>query len=680
MFSLGEKVMAAPIISILLDSSEEGVAAPEVGAVSITSPAEVLDMVDYSFFASDPSEDSLPPAPAPDLPLVLPFLCSDDSEADSKSEPTEQRPERHESLAAHDAMVSRWRDMFPLALVVASPGIRRWPVILIRPDEAIPFGQPYRTHLNGPHKLLTARKRVRPFLASRLVWRRVSHRSSDHHSSPDFIQTHLLPVHLRILQTHLLQVHLQIHCQIHHQFILQGLMHQAFRRWRSASLSTPYPPTTLESSLDSSFERSLDSSLLSVGPSRKRCISLITSVPSSTSVSRSIAPTHANLLPPHKRFRDSYSLEDIKEDHIEIGTADGEFVVDLGIGDGVGAHTEYGIGMGVEIAASVLGRMMRSLRQRPVRGDVPGLEDIIYDIVHYMSEVPLDRIIEFETTQRQLEVGQLIASGERVGLTDTIWRLGRENLRVRALLSIERDRVENLRRHMALSQEDFRQIHRDRDDARRRRRRLESFDMTITRSEMTPEAIKDLIAQRVAEALANYEATRAANALKAEIQSQNGSDDDNENGRNGNGGNRNSGNGNGNNGDGGNNGNGNLNENGKGVMPVARVCTYQDFVKCQQLKFKGTKGVVGLTRWFEKMETVFHISNCLEVYQVKYATCTLLESALTWWNSHKRTIRVDVAFSMTWRDLMKLMMEVYCPRNEIQIMETELLMCVFYKL
>ncbi|GKE55443.1 putative reverse transcriptase domain-containing protein [Tanacetum coccineum] len=38
---------------------------------------------------------------------------------------------------------------------------------------------------------------------------------------------------------------------------------------------------------------------------------------------------------------------------------------------------------------------------------------------------------------------------------------------------------------------------------------------------------------------------------------------------------------------------------------------------------------------------VFHISNCPEVYQVKYATCTLLDGALTWWNSHKRTIGVD---------------------------------------
>ncbi|GKC63503.1 putative reverse transcriptase domain-containing protein [Tanacetum coccineum] len=191
--------------------------------------------------------------------------------------------------------------------------------------------------------------------------------------------------------------------------------------------------------------------------------------------------------------------------------------------------------------------------------------------------------------------------------------------------------------------------------------------MTITRSGMTPEAIEELVNRHVEEALAAHEATRAANALEAENQSQNGRDGDNGNGGNGNSGNGNGGNGNG------ENGNGNPNENGRGDRPVARECTYQDFMKCQPLNFKGTKGVVGLIRWFEKMETVFHISNCPEKYQVKYATCTLLNSALTWWNSHKRTIGTEAAFSMSWRELMKLMTEeVYCPRNEIQKMESEL--------
>ncbi|GJS13709.1 putative reverse transcriptase domain-containing protein [Tanacetum coccineum] len=106
-------------------------------------------------------------------------------------------------------------------------------------------------------------------------------------------------------------------------------------------------------------------------------------------------------------------------------------------------------------------------------------------------------------------------------------------------------------------------------------------------------------------------------------------------------------------------------------MP-ARECTYQDFLKCQQLNFNGTEGVVGLTRWFEKMETVFHISNCPEKYQVKYASCTLLNSELTWWNSHKRTIRIEATYAMSWAELMKLMTEVYCPRNEVQKIETEL--------
>ncbi|GJR73807.1 hypothetical protein Tco_0086172 [Tanacetum coccineum] len=173
--------------------------------------------------------------------------------------------------------------------------------------------------------------------------------------------------------------------------------------------------------------------------------------------------------------------------------------------------------------------------------------------------------------------------------------------------------------------------------------------MTITRSGMTPEAIEELINRCVEEALAAHEATHAANTIEAENQSQNGSDGDNGNG-----------------------GNGNPNENGRGDRPVARECTYQDFMKYQPLNFKGTEGVVGLIRWFEKMETVFHISNCLEKYQVKYATCTLLNSALTWWNSHKRTIGTEAVFAMSWRELIKLMTEVYCPTNEIQKMESKL--------
>ncbi|GJZ91555.1 hypothetical protein Tco_0663482 [Tanacetum coccineum] len=179
--------------------------------------------------------------------------------------------------------------------------------------------------------------------------------------------------------------------------------------------------------------------------------------------------------------------------------------------------------------------------------------------------------------------------------------------------------------------------------------------MTTTRSGMTLDALEELVIQCVAEALANYDSNR-----------------NNRNGiKNGNG------NGNGNRGDvnGNSNGNGNhngLNGNAGGLVRAAHECTYNEFLNCQTLNFKGTERAVWLARWFEKMESVFHINNCPIRCQVKYATCTLIDSALTWWNSRKRTIGVDVAYAMTWKELMRLMTKVYSLRNEIQKMESML--------
>ncbi|GJS29208.1 hypothetical protein Tco_0489828 [Tanacetum coccineum] len=461
------EVMAAPIISILSDSSEESVVpiapadpivAPKVGAVSVISPTGVLNLVDYSSSSDfDPSEDSLPRAPSSE---------------------------------------------FPLAPIVAPPEI---------------FG---------------------PFPARRLAWRRVSHRSSDRHSSPDFTSdssssssssdssldissgssSYSLSVH-SLVQSHSGPSTRVASPRLVDSPVRTTRCSEAYMRWRSAPLSTLYPPTTSESSPDSSFERSLDSSSPSAGPSRKRYRSPTTLVPSSTPISRSIAPALADL-PPRKRFRDSYSFDVSGEEHMEMGTTDAETVADLGISEGVGAHTEDGIDLGVEVATSDIREDEEEFKAEvseggtmeiavdplaagdifePTGGDAPDLEGTLYDMSHYMSEVPLDRITEFETAQRQLEAGQLVASRESC-----------------------------LRRHMALSQEEFRQ------------------NMTITRSGMTPEAIEELVNRRVEEALAAYEATHAANALEAESQSQNGSDDNNGNG-----------------------GNGKPNENDRGARPVA---------------------------------------------------------------------------------------------------------------
>ncbi|GKA50847.1 hypothetical protein Tco_0744043, partial [Tanacetum coccineum] len=399
-------VMVAPIISISSDSSEGSVGShaprvilfgaipaiipvilevpivpagpivtPEVGTVSVVSPAGVLDLVDYSSFSdSDPSEDSL--HPIPDLPLVSPFLCSDDSESDTEI------PKRHVSpttsipkiptapiLPAPSVVVAPSSE-YPLAHVVAPPKIHQRRAILIRPCEDIPIGRLYRTYPGGPCRALTARKSVRPLSSHRLA------------------------------------------------------LSEAFRHWRSTPLSTPYPPTKSESSLGSSFKRSLDLSSPSFGPSHKRCRSPTASVPSPTNVLRLIAPTLADLLPPRKRFRDSYSLEDRGEEHMEVDTADAEAVADVGISDGVVAHTKDDVGMGVENAASDVREDDNEFEaeasvtdtkeitvdpfaigdsSESYRGGIPNLEDTIYDIGHYMLEVRIDRITKIETTQRQLE-------------------------------------------------------------------------------------------------------------------------------------------------------------------------------------------------------------------------------------------------------------------------------------
>ncbi|GKC04888.1 putative reverse transcriptase domain-containing protein [Tanacetum coccineum] len=58
--------------------------------------------------------------------------------------------------------------------------------------------------------------------------------------------------------------------------------------------------------------------------------------------------------------------------------------------------------------------------------------------------------------------------------------------------------------------------------------------------------------------------------------------------------------------------------------------------------------------------------------QVKFATCTLHSVALTWWNTHVKTVGHDAAYSMPWKTLMKMMTGKYCPRNEIKKLEIKI--------
>ncbi|GKC09515.1 reverse transcriptase domain-containing protein [Tanacetum coccineum] len=77
----------------------------------------------------------------------------------------------------------------------------------------------------------------------------------------------------------------------------------------------------------------------------------------------------------------------------------------------------------------------------------------------------------------------------------------------------------------------------------------------------------------------------------------------------------------------------------RGTVRTPRKCMYKDFLSCKPLTFKSTEGVVVLSQWFEKIESVFYISN--------------------------RAVENQKA-------LKKMMTVKYCPRGEIKKLEIKL--------
>nr|GEU33961.1 hypothetical protein [Tanacetum cinerariifolium] len=194
-------------------------------------------------------------------------------------------------------------------------------------------------------------------------------------------------------------------------------------------------------------------------------------VTSSIHSTRALVHSRIDLLPPRNRFRDSispensvdedidtYVLEDIKADATTV-----EVVVDrdvkAGIEAGISMEVDVGIDVEDEVESSDRGTMEvgvdmdagidipDGMRMPDIVEQLKQVEEGLQDVYDHVREMPLRRIEDIETAQRQLEAGQLIASRERGGLFDRTRSLERKNLKVRALLSIERDRVDTLRRH-----------------------------------------------------------------------------------------------------------------------------------------------------------------------------------------------------------------------------------------
>nr|GEW66532.1 hypothetical protein [Tanacetum cinerariifolium] len=327
--------------------------APDVEAAAVASPARVLELDTHLSLEAGPLESSPPPISV--APMASPFLCSDDLELNTEI------PKRHVSPTPRNSMLTRWRS------------------------------------------------------------RVASQSSSPTTSTLEIPTTPILPAPPAIVAPS-------------SEFPLTPVVAPPMIRRRSVPLSTMYPPTTSESSAGDSSSKS------SARPSRNRCRSPTATMTSSIHSTRALVHSHVDLLPPRKRFRDFISLEnsvdeDIDTDVLEDIKADAT-AVEAAVDRDVEARIDAGIGMEVDVGIDVEDEVEDEVESSD-RGtievevdmdagiDIPDgmlmsdvvkrleqVEDGLQDIYNHVIEIPLQRIEDIETTQRQLEAKALAAYEE----------------------------------------------------------------------------------------------------------------------------------------------------------------------------------------------------------------------------------------------------------------------------
>ncbi|GJX43501.1 reverse transcriptase domain-containing protein [Tanacetum coccineum] len=82
-------------------------------------------------------------------------------------------------------------------------------------------------------------------------------------------------------------------------------------------------------------------------------------------------------------------------------------------------------------------------------------------------------------------------------------------------------------------------------------------------------------------------------------------------------------------------------------------CTFKAFQSCNPKEYDGKGGAIVLTRWIEKMENMIDNSGCAENQKVSQARGR------------------EAAMAMTWNDFKALMVEEFCPSNEMEKLENE---------
>ncbi|GKC81966.1 hypothetical protein Tco_1137683 [Tanacetum coccineum] len=263
-----ELVMAISVISISSDSSEDSVGTPAgrvilFGTIPttipdttpvITPPATQTDTPSDPY--EDPSSDHTP------LPVISPFLSSDDDITDSDTPDTPPSPTHGTPFTEITASTQR------------SPIIPRRRVMILSPGQPIPHGRPYRYHLNGPVHMMTARKRVGPLPTHRLAVRHSADHSSSDSSSEASSDFH------------------------------SDASSDSSSRHPLSDHSSPDLPGTY------------------AGSSRKRRRSPMTSVPALSPVSGALSLVRADLLLSPKRVKDSGYLADVEVDPREISLRD----------------------------------------------------------------------------------------------------------------------------------------------------------------------------------------------------------------------------------------------------------------------------------------------------------------------------------------------------------------------
>ncbi|GJW80361.1 putative reverse transcriptase domain-containing protein [Tanacetum coccineum] len=455
------------------------------------------------------------PPIAPTIQYTSPFICTDSSDNDTIKRPPSQDP--YEAIP-------------------------------------IPVGRPYRTQPNGVLKMLTARKSVRSLPTHRLALRySADYSSSDHFTSDD-----------------------------------------SSRDSPSDSSSETSSDTSSDSSSrHSSSGHPLSDSLCdsltatSAGPSHKRCRysdSEIDFEVSSEEGYMSYVPREIGL---GVEVEDRY--EPYTEPNIDLDVQ-ADIDACIAFADEIATRetnvrVEVGTAAEEEAESSARGMIeigVDRVTHLVVSDDTVepvGEDSLELELCDHMVEIPIHRVRVIESVQRDQGHRIVATSQQSVAMSERIGTLERDNVRLRVMLDVKRQRVDRFWRSMSYNYADCYTFQND------------------------PRCNQQLIAKRVEEALKAYD---AAKNLRTETEMENEQQDDNVEANGGNG------NGNG-------NGNGIPNMNNRGVVPVTRECTYQDFMKCQPLNFKRTEGVVGLTCW---------------------------------------TVGVDAAYAMTWKALMKLMTEM----------------------